>query len=73
MRVMKDRKTLAHTDLVNEVIRQLAARFQPRPTMIKIAIERSIEKEYIERDTNDRRMLRYLVRHSSFSRDAPSD
>lgn len=29
--------------------------------MIKLAIERSIEKEYIERDDLDRRVLRYLV------------
>lgn len=61
MRVMKDRKQLQHGDLVNEVVRQLSHRFQPKPTMIKKAIERMIEKEYLERDENDRRSLRYLV------------
>ena len=61
VRVMKDRRTLNHQDLVNEVVKQLAPRFQPRPAMIKIAIERSIEKEYIERDSSDRKVLRYLV------------
>lgn len=61
MRVMKDRKTLQHQDVVNEVIRQLSSRFQPTPSMIKKSIERLIEKEYLERDENDRRTLRYLV------------
>jgi len=58
---MKDRKVLQHTDLVNEVIRQLSSRFLPKPAMIKKAIERMIEKEYLERDENDRRTLRYMA------------
>ncbi|ORY88874.1 Cullin-domain-containing protein [Leucosporidium creatinivorum] len=61
VRVMKDRKVLQHTDLVNEVIRQLSSRFLPKPAMIKKAIERMIEKEYLERDENDRRTLRYMA------------
>ncbi|KAK4051822.1 hypothetical protein OIV83_002527 [Microbotryomycetes sp. JL201] len=61
VRVMKDRKTLQHQELVNEVIRQLSHRFQPRPSMIKQSIERLIEKEYLERDEDDRRKLRYLA------------
>ncbi|KAM0788414.1 hypothetical protein ACM66B_001551 [Microbotryomycetes sp. NB124-2] len=61
VRVMKDRKTLQHQELVNEVIRQLSHRFQPRPVMIKQSIERLIEKEYLERDEDDRRKLRYLA------------
>lgn len=59
--MMKDRKVLQHTDLVNEVIRQLSSRFLPKPAMIKKAIERMIEKEYLERDENDRRTLRYMA------------
>lgn len=68
MRIMKDRKFLVHTELVNEVIKQLASRFQPKPAMIKQAIERMIEKEYLERDENDRRKLKYMVRFCVFSR-----
>lgn len=43
VRIMKDRKTMAHNDLVNEVIRQLASRFQPNPLNIKKRIEGLIE------------------------------
>jgi len=59
---MKDRKVLQHLDLVNEVIRQLSHRFQPSPQMVKKAIERLIEKEYLERDEVDRKKLKYMVR-----------
>ncbi|BGO96947.1 hypothetical protein JCM10021v2_000583 [Rhodotorula toruloides] len=62
VRVMKDRKQLQHMDLVNEVIRQLSHRFQPTPQMIKKSIERLIEKEYLERDDEDRKKLKYMVR-----------
>lgn len=59
---MKDRKVLQHLDLVNEVIRQLSHRFQPSPQMVKKAVERLIEKEYLERDEVDRKKLKYMVR-----------
>lgn len=58
---MKDRKLLGHTELVNEVIKQLATRFHPKPSAIKQAIERMIEKEYLERDEHDRKQLKYMV------------
>jgi cullin 3 len=61
VRVMKDRKFLTHTELVNTVIVQLAGRFLPRPAMVKKAIERLIEKEYLMRDESDRHKLRYVV------------
>ncbi|GAA6027978.1 hypothetical protein JCM8097_001811 [Rhodosporidiobolus ruineniae] len=61
VRVMKDRKALIHQDLVHEVIRQLAHRFQPTPQMIKKSIERLIEKEYLERDEDDRKKLKYVL------------
>jgi cullin 3 len=43
VRVLKDRKTMMHVDLVQEVIRQLAPRFQPTATIVKLAVERLIE------------------------------
>lgn len=58
---MKDRKLMMHADLVNEVTRQLASRFQPRPAMIKQAIESMLEQEYLARDDNDRRKLTYVA------------
>jgi cullin 3 len=43
VRIMKDRKHMGHNDLVNEVTRQLASRFQPQPLHIKKRIENLIE------------------------------
>lgn len=43
VRIMKDRKHMTHNDLVNEVTRQLAVRFQPNPLSIKKRIEGLIE------------------------------
>ena len=43
MRIMKDRKHMTHTDLVNEVIRQLSSKFIPEPILIKRRIENLIE------------------------------
>ena len=40
---MKDRKVLSHNELINEVTRQLTARFQPSPMQIKKRIEALIE------------------------------
>jgi hypothetical protein len=34
---------MSHIDLTNEVIRQLSARFQPSPTLIKSQIEVMLE------------------------------
>lgn len=52
VRVMKDRKTMTHNDLVNEVIRQLSSRFGPSPTLVKRRIESLIDREYLERSEN---------------------
>ncbi|WFC95252.1 hypothetical protein MBRA1_001899 [Malassezia brasiliensis] len=48
VRVMKSRKTLAHNELVNEVVRQLLPRFQPTPALIKKRIEALLEREFLE-------------------------
>ncbi|VDB88409.1 unnamed protein product [Peniophora sp. CBMAI 1063] len=60
VRIMKDRKTMAHNALVNEVTRQLASRFQPNPVQIKKRIEGLIEREYLERCA-DRKSYNYLA------------
>eukprot|EP00903_Cladosiphon_okamuranus_P018135 g16689.t1 len=61
VRIMKARKTLRHNDLVAEVTRQLSSRFVPSPTVIKSRIESLIDREYLERDRNDRRAYNYLA------------
>ncbi|CAE6537438.1 unnamed protein product [Rhizoctonia solani] len=60
VRVMKDRKHMAHNDLINEVTRQLASRFTPVPAAIKKRIEALIEKEYLERGS-DKKSYNYLA------------
>ncbi|KAH7884715.1 Cullin [Phlebopus sp. FC_14] len=60
VRIMKDRKHMTHSDLINEVTRQLASRFQPNPQNIKRRIEGLIEREYLER-CEDRKSYNYLA------------
>jgi len=49
VRIMKARKTLSHTDLVQETIGQVNRWFQPKVPMIKKTIESLIEQEYLRR------------------------
>jgi len=61
VRIMKDRKMMKHNDLVTEVTKQLAPRFQPQPIEIKKRIESLIEKEFLDRDEEDKRSYKYLA------------
>ena len=61
VRVMKSRKTLAHSGLVAETIKLLQARFTPSPLAIKKRIEYLMEKEYLERSKTDQRVYNYLA------------
>uniref|UniRef100_UPI00398E3EA3 cullin-2 isoform X3 n=1 Tax=Pristiophorus japonicus TaxID=55135 RepID=UPI00398E3EA3 len=49
VRIMKARKILRHNALIQEVISQSRARFNPSISMIKKCIEVLIDKQYIER------------------------
>ncbi|KAI7540413.1 Cullin-domain-containing protein [Hortaea werneckii] len=49
VRIMKQRKELAHAHLLTETITQLTAQFKPDINMIKKKIESLIEREYLER------------------------
>lgn len=61
VRIMKARKALHHNDLIAEVTRQLSIRFSPTPQFIKKRIESLIEREYLERDSKDRRIYTYMA------------
>ena len=59
VRTMKARKQLDHNSLVGELLAQL--RFPARNSDIKKRIESLIERDYLERDTNDPTIYRYLA------------
>ena len=60
VRIMKSRKKLEHALLVQEVMHSLRM-FKPNPTQIKTKIEHLIEKDYLERDGEDKNVYRYLA------------
>lgn len=61
VRIMKHRKVLDHNKLIMEVTSQLSSRFEPNPQDIKKRIESLVEREYIERDTHNRQVYKYLA------------
>ncbi|KAH7436226.1 hypothetical protein KP509_05G009200 [Ceratopteris richardii] len=61
VRIMKSRRVLDHNNIVSEVTKQLQSRFLPNPAVIKKRIESLIEREFLERDKNDRKVYRYLA------------
>lgn len=56
---MKSKRIIDYTSLITETTKLLQLKFSPDPVMLKARIEALIEQEYIERDPNDRRTLRY--------------
>ncbi|XP_063836471.1 cullin-2 [Ostrinia nubilalis] len=49
VRIMKQRKVLRHTELIQEVVSQARGSFAPSVGMIKKCIEALIDKQYLER------------------------
>lgn len=58
---MKSKKQLRLQDLINQVIEAVQKLFQPEVKAIKAQVESLIEREYLERDDDDRNLLRYLA------------
>lgn len=61
VRIMKSRRVLDHNNIIAEVTKQLQSRFLANPGEIKKRIESLIERDFLERDTGDRKMYRYLA------------
>ncbi|KAI1285963.1 Cullin-3 [Halotydeus destructor] len=61
VRIMKARKRMNHSSLVAEVTEQLKPRFLPSPVVIKKRIEGLIEREYLARTTDDRKVYTYVA------------
>jgi cullin 3 len=59
VRIMKMRKRMPHNDLITETVRQLSSRFVPDVSMIKKQIESLIDREYLERGTENMPMYNY--------------
>eukprot|EP00392_Amoebophrya_sp_AT5.2_P019278 g20046.t1 len=61
VRIMKSRKQLDHNSLVVEATKMLSSRFTPAVALIKQRIEKLIEREYLERSADDRKVYKYLA------------
>eukprot|EP00300_Choanocystis_sp_HF-7_P004185 c13202_g1_i1.p1 GENE.c13202_g1_i1~~c13202_g1_i1.p1 ORF type:complete len:768 (+),score=175.66 c13202_g1_i1:61-2304(+) len=61
VRIMKMRKQLEFQKLVLETSQQLMRLFQPDVKLIKSRMEDLIVREYLERDPNNAKVLRYLA------------
>ncbi|VDO14623.1 unnamed protein product [Rodentolepis nana] len=61
VRIMKTRKRLDHQQLVREVIDQMASRFNPPVSQIKLCINSLIERDFIKRDPNNLNIYEYIA------------
>ena len=61
VRVMKTRRSLNANELISEVSHHLSKRFIPAPQLIKKRMENLIERDFLERDAEDRRIFHYIA------------
>lgn len=61
VRIMKARRTMRLSELVNEAVVQLSNRFTCKVSDVKKNIDTLIEREYLERESGTRDVLNYLA------------
>lgn len=61
IKVMKSRRKIEFSNLVLEATKMLQQRFNPDPAQMKNRIESLMERGYMERDTEDKRILKYIA------------
>ena len=61
VRIMKHRKILEHNNLISECLQQVSKIFKPNVSTVKKCIEILIEKEYLERDSSNSSIYKYLA------------
>ncbi|KAH7682034.1 Cullins domain-containing protein [Dioscorea alata] len=61
VRIMKFRKVLGHHQLMSECAEVLSSTFRPDFKIIKLQIESLISRDYLERDSKDHSVYRYLA------------
>ena len=61
MRVMKSKKRLDHNGVVLHVTAQVRNKFMPTTADIKKHIENLIDRDFIQRDPNDRKAYVYIA------------
>ena len=61
IRIMKSRKTAKQAQLIDLTIQAVQRFFMPQPRMIKKRIEELMSKEFLERDTKEPDLFKYLA------------
>lgn len=61
VRIMKARKRLKHAELISEAVRMLCHRFTPKPADLKLRVENLIDRDYLCRSEDDRRVYEYVA------------
>jgi cullin 3 len=59
MRMMKAQKSMAHSSIVSEVMLQLTE-IKPKSSIVERRIESFVERNYVERSSEDRSAYNYL-------------
>lgn len=60
VRIMKARRLLDYNTIITEVTAHMKGRFVPVAVDIKKRLESLIERDFLERDANDRTLYRYM-------------
>mmetsp|Transcript_45047 Transcript_45047/g.107378 ORF Transcript_45047/g.107378 Transcript_45047/m.107378 type:complete len:745 (-) Transcript_45047:96-2330(-) len=61
VRVMKSRRVMDHNNLIAEVTKQLQARFNPNPMVMKKRIEGLIDRDFLQRQRGNIKTYEYLA------------